>query len=962
MIVPPSFRRLTHGLFRHHPSFLSKTEERESFVIVALSANESVQERKANQKELSDCAFLMQEAFRLPIIRPLQTEEDKAAAMVEKRKARNETIIKHKRNKMRKDTKKPRSETTESSRPKGDRRKRSGPRLPAFLRKVVDIEDRATSHREDDEILDSDEGQAGGDMYEYVEDVAQEDSKKNRRFDPVKNYEYELPEDFEDEEVPSDDDGKDGERRARMQQAVTRMPSEAFAGRKMKNNLVVSEAYPESEYNPTSDILDGSGQISIHDLLDPLREKAGYSNLRKRMQEVESKGISVQAPLPKAEQNRLEREAAYEWTKKDITKWEVPIKRNREAPSIFFDENIDVGFSTVGAIAAEFKPRTDFEKAIASFVQDDEVMEAHKKDGARILELNKVSIEEVKDRQNTLSKLRSLLFRHELKAKHIKRIKSKTYRRLKKKDGVKAMSIDLQADPKAARELARKQEFKRAEERMTLRHKNSSKWAKRIMKRGLDAQDEGTRVAIFEQLHEHATLTRKINSMKDSSSSSDEATDEDDDNVTGSDQDRASKLLVKAKEKTMALMAQEEEIPQTGVLSLPFMVRGLEKRKDAAFREAELALQEYESLLKDQGDKKGKNCLQEDVASGRRVFGGNNKPVQESNSKLTLDTDNFDSDSEADIGTSQNVLIGQAKSNDLSNDVVVDLNVFREDSEAAHDSMFESIDAVAENPGPKIAYDVAIFASGSWKKMNSTNKGDADENTNNDDNVVVTEPTRGTQLGEEVSEEIDTDGEGQMIDGILSLGTQETYELPSQEELIRLAFKAKQEILNEENPEPEKPVLLPGWGQWTDVQKKRGLPSWIQEEYGNSKRKRDEALKKRKDAHLNHVIISEKVDKKAEKLYSQTLPYPFTSKEVFEQSIRMPIGPEFNPTAAVRALNRPEVVKKPGMIIKPIKYEELDPHERAEEHKDSGGSKRSRKSRDRGKTTSNNMKRKEKTT
>lgn len=45
----------------------------------------------------------------------------------------------------------------------------------------------------------------------------------------------------------------------------------------------------------------------------------------------------------------------------------------------------------------------------------------------------------------------------------------------------------------------------------------------------------------------------------------------------------------------------------------------------------------------------------------------------------------------------------------------------------------------------------------------------------------------------------------------------------------------------------------------------------------------------------------------AEKLHTKTLPYPYTSKEVFEQSIRMPIGPEFNPATAIGALNRPEV-------------------------------------------------------
>lgn len=122
---------------------------------------------------------------------------------------------------------------------------------------------------------------------------------------------------------------------------------------------------------------------------------------------------------------------------------------------------------------------------------------------------------------------------------------------------------------------------------------------------------------------------------------------------------------------------------------------------------------------------------------------------------------------------------------------------------------------------------------------------------------------------EEVS---DTDSEGHMVDGILSSVSKMSYELPSQEELIRQAFASddvendfemdKQNILNEENPEPEKPLLLPGWGQWTDIQQKRGLPSWMLKEHDNANKKREESLKKRKDAHLKNVIISEKIDKK----------------------------------------------------------------------------------------------------
>ncbi|KAK9281752.1 hypothetical protein L1049_004657 [Liquidambar formosana] len=860
----------------------------------------------------------------------------------------------------------------------GEIRKRTGPRLPSALRKELDLINPKPPNS--DEEIDSDEGELyGKDVYEYEERVPEEESKKNRRFDPVDNYEYELPENFKDENVFSDDDDVDGHkneendnddansrreisnqlgdeeeddgRHARMLQGITGMPSAAFEGKKKENDVVISEAYPESEYNPSRDVLDGDGQISIQDLLDPLQGKSGFSKLRKRTQQMERKSISVLAPLPKPDREKLERKVAYEQSKKDITKWEPLVKKNREAPTIYFDEDVDLGFSTVGAIASEFEPRTDLEKKIAALVHNDELVEAHRKDGSRLLELNKISIEDVKDRQNRLAKMRSLLFRHEMKAKHIKKIKSKTFHRLLKKDRLKATSADMQMDPEAAKEHAMKQEFKRAEERMTLKHKNSSKWAKRILKRGLSVQDEGTRAAIAEQLHRHALLSRKMNSMKDSSSSSDDSGDEDDDDeiAAGSDQDGASKLLAKAKEKTLQVLEEEDEIPNSGVLSLPFMVRGLKKRKEAAQEEAKLAFQEYESSLNQLGDTSGAENSQISISGGRRVFGAAKKQVQESTKNTKSDIDYDSSNSEDDFKASENKDIGHDRSDNLRKDVNIDAALLHEDSKIGQDSVFKSFNDTVKDPGPKTTYEVSIFASDSWKKMKSDNKVDI----NSKKSPKVMERALPSQDLEEVGEDSDTDSEGQMVDGILSSGMKPTYELPSQAELIHRAFagddveedfeKDKLEILNKENPEPEKPVLLPGWGQWTNVQKKKGLPSWMLKEHENAKWKREEALKKRKDAHLKHVIITEKLDKRAEKLHTKTLPYPFTSKEVFEQSIRMPIGPEFNPATAIGALNRPEVVKRSGVIIKPINFEDVNPYEKTEEHMQSGRKQKTKK-------------------
>ncbi|XP_073275995.1 uncharacterized protein [Primulina huaijiensis] len=825
-----------------------------------------------------------------------------------------------------------------------------GPRLPNAFQKELDRRYPKGGPSDDEEEMAFNDD-SGDDVYEYEEAIPEEESKKNKRFDPVENYQYELPEDFEDENIASDEgeEAEDDGRHARMLQEITGLPSDSFSGKK-KKDFIVSEAYPESEYNPTSDILDGKGLISIQDLVEPLHGMSGFSKLRKDLRRMEKKSAPIIAPLPKADQERLERKAAYEQSKKDITKWDPLVKKNREAPTLYFDEEMDLGFSTIGAIASEFEPRTDFEKKIASLVSHNEVVEAHKKDGARLLELNEVSVEDMKDHQARLAKMRSLLFRHELKAKRIKKIKSKTYHRLLKKDRTKAADLAIQMDPEAANELAMKQEFKRAEERMTLKHKNSSKWATRILKRGLQVQDDGTRVAFAEQLNKHAELTRKMSSMNESSSS-DESSDEDygDDVADGSDLDKTSKLLIKAKEKTRKLLEEDEEITQSGVLALPFMVRGLKKRKEAADEEANLALKEYELSLKKLDDKSELGGCDMDVSSGRRVFGVPKKAVSKTSKKVKSDSYYTNGDSENDDEERDDEVIEHEKDNHLLRLSDIDPNFLRQEFEINHDSAFKSSEANIEVPEPKIRHDVSFFASDSWKKMKKSSANNQIQVSN--DNIGKSSASlrsleKDPMMEQDDDGDSDADSGGEMVDGILSSGGKSAYELPSQSELIQRAFagddveedfeKDKAEVLNEENPEPEKPILLPGWGQWTDVQKKKGLPSWMLEEHETAKKKREEALKKRKDAHLNNVIISEKLDKKAEKLHTKSLPYPYTSKEVFEQSIRMPIGPEFNPVSAIGALNRPEVVKKTGVIIKPIKFKEINTRERDENHARSG--------------------------
>ena len=114
---------------------------------------------------------------------------------------------------------------------------------------------------------------------------------------------------------------------------------------------------------------------------------------------------------------------------------------------------------------------------------------------------------------------------------------------------------------------------------MTLKHKNTSKWAKRIIQRGLKAKDDGTREAIAEQLRAHTSLTRKMHSIDMVSSSDDSSGDEDASSDANEASDRLpskrmTRLLAKSKMETLKVLEgdAEAEIPTSGLFSLPFMV------------------------------------------------------------------------------------------------------------------------------------------------------------------------------------------------------------------------------------------------------------------------------------------------------------------------------------------------------------------------------------------------------
>ena len=131
------------------------------------------------------------------------------------------------------------------------------------------------------------------------------------------------------------------------------------------------------------------------------------------------------------------------------------------------------------------------------------------------------------EKRAELAKMRSLMFYKEQKQKKIAKIKSKTYRKIAKKAAEKnseKLGVDELAalDPERAMEERERLEYERAKERMTLKHKNTGKWAKKMMGR-FDTEGGETHKAVMEQLQKGEELRQRItgyNSEDDSDRSS----------------------------------------------------------------------------------------------------------------------------------------------------------------------------------------------------------------------------------------------------------------------------------------------------------------------------------------------------------------------------------------------------------------------------------------------------------
>lgn len=242
-------------------------------------------------------------------------------------------------------------------------------------------------------------------------------------------------------------------------------------------------------------------EVSINDLIEPLQDTNEYGDLK----QMASHAVEPLKDTSHADAQRAALSAAYEVAKENVSAWAPVVTDMQKKRTVTFeDPTADVQFDSFTPI------KTEFGSEIETILKEEKLT----RDSQEKLEdesLSNLSEEQIREKLEHLARLRSIQFYNEQKAKRWKKIKSKAFRRIHKRErGDLTLEELAEIDPEALQNRLKKIEADRAKERTTLRHKNTSQWVRRVLSRGLKAAGNDVRQSYEDQLKLGEELTKKI--------------------------------------------------------------------------------------------------------------------------------------------------------------------------------------------------------------------------------------------------------------------------------------------------------------------------------------------------------------------------------------------------------------------------------------------------------------------
>lgn len=687
----------------------------------------------------------------------------------------------------------------------------------------------------------------------------------------------ESEEDASDEEDVFAQESEDENNEVDLVKTAGMLKKELESSKPKERRKFIAETRSENEFSVPS-----NGQkLSLSDMM---KDVSGVDNIL-----IDQDAKAVATPLPKRIQQRNDRGAAYELAKKEVSKWSDTVQQNRQAEVLKFpmQQPDQLNDSALTFRADNHTPSTALEKKVNDLLTQSALADDKKEATFEEIAMAKMSPEEMRKRTSELRLMRELMFRDERRAKRLKKIKSKQYHKIKKRERLRNQELGDEAED--LDEAGEDHDMERAKERMSLKHKTQLKWAQSMIKSGL-SKDASNREELEEMLRQGERLREKQLGRN--------GDDDDDDGVYSDDNlDRLEREYANDENTDRSKLGK-------GVMAMDFM-------KNAERRKKEENLKQIEQLRRlENGEDTGLHLFEEDNGlvnvkknTGRRVYNAS-----------AID----------DAGLNEEIR------NQVEDDNAKSLGTKISKVEVVEEPKVEKSDKAAENPRPTESNPwLATSTNNEPRQKSSKITNVIDENSSKLAKAAAKIAKRKQKHHNDTESLIDVNNtlavsdihndsdEGEPVDDD-SVPT-----MFKQKELIKEAFvgddvigefrEEKKQMIEDED-DKEEDVTLPGWGDWAGGStKKNKKRKFIRKVDGVAQRD------KRKDKNLSNVIINEKLNKKILKYQSLDVPYPFETREQYERSLRMPLGQEWTSRETHQKLTMPRVITKQGVVIDPLK-------------------------------------------
>lgn len=636
------------------------------------------------------------------------------------------------------------------------------------------------------------------------------------------------------------------------------------------------------------------GDLGLSGLNDPFMKQSVKLMKKESKEKRPGSTKKLEVPLSRREQGRIDRSAAYEKTNETLDRWTETVKQNRRAEHLVFP--LPQNSESAGLDRTELQPLSL--KGAANELEAT-IMGIMEQSGLSLEKEKKPKKQEFDEEGNLLTRKqalekkrieRELHSREAKRAARIKKIKSKAYHRVhrkqKERDEMATREAMAEAGEIDSEEEREAQDRRRALERVGQRHKDS-KWAKMGSKAKRAVWDDDFRAGLTEMARKDEDLRRR----KEGKSSRGDGDDSDETSSSGSDDDDDNADLLRQLDE----LEKEDSGPQSRLMKMKFMQKAeaaKKKANDDLIKEIRKEL-DGDAQGSDDDEEKGGEVGRRQYGSGAvNPFSMPQNSARATKKKLARD----DSEEDGDENTS-----------------------FANGDGAPHISNGSINHAWSTTPAETTSSIAGAWSKGESRRKKSARADDLDLNAN-----ILTaapQPSSKPKASKKTKQPQDDDDESESES---DSDSDSDIRLPMairDKDLVARAF-AGEDVVAEFQREKDEVAeadddkvidnTLPGWGSWvgdgvSSREKKRHQGRFLTKVEGINK-------KDRKDAKLDKVIINEKRIKKNDRYLAAQLPFPFESQQQYERSLRLPVGPEWMTKETFQASTKPRVIMKQGII------------------------------------------------